>query len=64
VKEKVKPAEVLHELNAQRGEETLSQASACGWFSKLSEAPKFQDKAVSWQDHGKCVPGFRRTGSC
>jgi hypothetical protein len=36
VKEKVKPAEVLHRLNAQYGEETLSHASVYDWY-KFSE---------------------------
>jgi hypothetical protein len=37
IKEKVKPAEVLHSLNAQNGEETLSYASV---YCKFSEGRK------------------------
>jgi hypothetical protein len=40
VKEKVKPAEILHRLNAQYGEETLSHASVCDWHNKFSEGHK------------------------
>jgi hypothetical protein len=40
VKEKVKPAEVLHRLNAQYGEETLSHASVYDWYSKFPEICK------------------------
>jgi hypothetical protein len=31
----VKPEEVLHKLIAEYGEETLSQASVCDWYSKF-----------------------------
>jgi hypothetical protein len=31
VKEKLKPGEIFHKLNAHNGEETLSHASVCDW---------------------------------
>jgi hypothetical protein len=40
VKERAKPAEILRRLNAQYGEETLSYASVCDWYSKFSEGCK------------------------
>jgi hypothetical protein len=65
VKEKVKPADILHKLNAQYGEKTLSRASVYDWYDKFSEGrEEVQDTAVSWQDHGKCVLEFRRGDSC
>jgi hypothetical protein len=52
VKERVKPAEILHRLNTQYGERTLSHASVCGWYSEFSEGYKdVQDTAVSWKNH-------------
>jgi hypothetical protein len=52
VKDKVKPAAILHWLSAQYGERTLSHASACGWYSEFSEGHKeVQDTAVSWKNH-------------
>jgi hypothetical protein len=37
VKEKVKPAEILHGLNAQYREETLSCEYVYNWCNKFSE---------------------------
>jgi hypothetical protein len=36
--EEVKPAETLCRLNAQYGEETLSHASGCVWYSMFYES--------------------------
>jgi hypothetical protein len=38
VKEKVKPAEILHALNAHCGEQTLSYQSAYDWYNMSSES--------------------------
>jgi hypothetical protein len=40
MKEKVKPEEILHSLNAQNGEETLSYANVCDCYCKFSEGRK------------------------
>jgi hypothetical protein len=48
VKESVKPAEILHRLNTQYGEETPSHASVCDWHSKFADGCKgVQYTAVS-----------------
>lgn len=36
--ESMKPKEILHRLNAQYGEETISCAGVWDWYSKFSEA--------------------------
>jgi hypothetical protein len=38
---KVKPAEILHRLNAQYGQETLSHESAYELYNKFSEGHNF-----------------------
>jgi hypothetical protein len=40
VQEKVGPAEILHRLNAQQEEETLSHASVYGQYKKFAEGCK------------------------
>jgi IS30 family transposase len=37
VKETVKPAEILHRLSAQRGEETLSHAGVYDWCNIIQQ---------------------------
>jgi hypothetical protein len=60
VKEKVKPAEILHRLCAQYGEKTLSYASVCDCYNEFSEGHKeIRGTAVSWKTHDKCVLGLR-----
>jgi hypothetical protein len=40
VTEKVKPTEILHRLNAQYGEESLSHSNVYEWYNKFSEGRK------------------------
>jgi hypothetical protein len=40
VKEKLQPAEIIHKLYAQYGEQTLSCASVYDWYNKFSDGCK------------------------
>jgi hypothetical protein len=57
---KVKPEEIIRRLNAQYGEGNLSVIGAV----RLEGRKEVPDTAVSWQDHGRCVLGFRRNALC